>query len=246
MEASESIVLCEGFRDRAFWAGWLTRRGFAERRVDPWGKNVTRGQFGFAVGQRFLRVLPAQGDEGVLQTIEPSLAGRSTRPLDWLVVNVDSDAPDDDDGSRRAARVESVVARFHKVGPLKETGPAQYALEDGTRLGIVIWEASDAPHAELPAKQTLERLVCAATREVYPARAKAVAEWLAGRPEPEGGGCDPKHAKAFAWSHMAGWYSEHECDDFYQHVWRDDRLAAALEARLKGPGAVGLVASLVD
>ena len=44
---SESLVLCEGYHDRAFWAGWLGRLGCSDvgfrpgtagyPRADPWG-----------------------------------------------------------------------------------------------------------------------------------------------------------------------------------------------------------------
>ncbi len=68
---------------------------------------------------------------------------------------------------------------------------------------------------------------------MYPSRAAAVEAWLRTRPEPDAGGCAPLHEKAFAWSHMAGWYAVRECDDFYQNLWRLDDVAAALTSRLK-------------
>ena len=50
---SEAVVLCEGFHDRAFWAGWLLRLGCTDpgllpdgtRRLvlDPWNKIVADG-----------------------------------------------------------------------------------------------------------------------------------------------------------------------------------------------------------
>ena len=57
MNEIESVVLCEGYHDRAFWTGWLQhlgcanpgqRQGSAEIRVkDPWGDRVRGGEFAF-------------------------------------------------------------------------------------------------------------------------------------------------------------------------------------------------------
>lgn len=51
---SESVILCEGFHDRAFWDGWLTFLGCNSDgfkpgtpgypALDPWGDPVRRGQ----------------------------------------------------------------------------------------------------------------------------------------------------------------------------------------------------------
>jgi hypothetical protein len=49
---SENRILCEGYHDRAFWAGWLLRLGCvdpgagSEARLviyDPWNTPVTKG-----------------------------------------------------------------------------------------------------------------------------------------------------------------------------------------------------------
>ncbi len=84
----------------------------------------------------------------------------------------------------------------------------------------------------MPAKQTLERLVCAALCAAYPGRGATIAAWLAS--------CGPAPAespKDHAWSHMAGWYAEAGCDEFYQAVWRDERVVVELEARLRTNGS---------
>jgi hypothetical protein len=164
------------------------------------------------------------------------------RRCDWFVANLDSDAPHDDGGAARAARIESAVARFKTQGAVTGSG-SEYALVDGTKLGILLWEASDAAHAELPSTQTLERLVCASLRAVHPARAAAVEQWLRARVAE---GSPSLGAKAFAWSHMAGWYSEHGCDDFYQQLWRDDPVVSALQTRLAERGAWDLVQKIVS
>ncbi len=65
---SESVVLCEGPHDRAFWAGWLTYLGCSDEgfrpgtlgypRPDPWGDEVRGGEFGYhSRSHSFLRVV---------------------------------------------------------------------------------------------------------------------------------------------------------------------------------------------
>jgi len=243
--AAQSIILCEGVYDRAFWKGWLTRLGCTKQQRDPFGNEV-KGHFGFDTPTgRFVRVVPCFGKNKLLPLIELELKGRTTKPIEWFIANLDSDAAHDDDGTARRGRVQSVLERFHRQGAVREVGSHQYALEDGTKLGIALWEAQDRAHPELPAKQTLERLVCAAMRSAFPARATAVESWLAQRPEPEASGCSPRHEKAFAWSYMAGWYAERGCDEFYQAVWADDAVVHALEPRLRHAGVWQLVEALV-
>ena len=246
-EETESVILCEGFHDRAFWKGCVTLLDCVDEKTDPFGKEVGKGHFGFRTpSRRFFRVIACHGVRKLLEAIDAQLKGRSTNSLAWLVANVDTDALDDNPGDQRRARIQSVLDRVARVGPTEELGRGQYRLvEDGTKLGIVLWETPDAPHDELPKKQTLERLVCAAAREVYPARAVAVESWLRSRPkEEEATGSFGK--KAFAWSHMAGWYSEQGCDEFYQALWRDPKLAAALERRLRATGAWDIIAALAS
>jgi hypothetical protein len=244
--AAQSVVLCEGFHDRSFWKGLLERLGCKDQRVDPFGSEVKgRGQFGFRTPSgRFIRVAPCFGDDKVLSLIEPELRGRSTKPLEWLVVNLDSDAQPGDEGAV-GARVQAVVDRFRTQGEVTRSGPTHYVLADTTNLGVALWGTPDAADPALPGKQTLERLVCAAMLEAFPSRARAVESWLAQRPEPEVAGCRALHEKAFAWSHMAGWYSERGCDEFYQGAWAEEALARPLERRMRQTGVWDLVEALV-
>ena len=98
-----------------------------------------------------------------------------------------------------------------------------------------------SPHDERPDKQTLERLVCTSICEAYPDRTPAVRAWLDSRPDPPEG----LDHKAHAWSHMAGWFAENGCDDFFKALWRDDRVRVVLERRLRAEGAWDLVTALV-
>ena len=61
MSDTQSVVLCEGFDDRAFLAQWLETLGCTQARIDPWGRNVVRGEFGFeAPAGLFTRIHPRQ------------------------------------------------------------------------------------------------------------------------------------------------------------------------------------------
>jgi hypothetical protein len=51
--------------------------------------------------------------------------------------------------------------------------------------------------------------------------------------------------KEHAWSHMAGWYADKGCDDFYQALWRDDAVIPHLRSRLEASGAWGAVEALI-
>lgn len=253
---SESVILCEGYHDRSFWSGWLERLGFTDARrrpdgsigeaIDPFGRRVAGGDFGFrSRAGSFLRVRPCGGDSKVLDAIQLRLSDRVRKPITHLVVNLDTDADDASSSEERARALASAIEnRVHQAAPgaVRTNGGALSIDGGATLISLVLWSAPDPATPELPAKQTLERLVCAALRSAYPQRAADVAAWLASRkgPPPGTSGLVKEHA----WSHMAGWYAGHNCDDFYQVVWRDERAATELEARLHASGALGLMTSL--
>jgi hypothetical protein len=75
---SESVILCEGFHDRAFWDGWLTSLGCNSDGYkpgtpgfpapDPWGAEVRGGQFAYrSMSASFVRVRPCNGRSKILQ-----------------------------------------------------------------------------------------------------------------------------------------------------------------------------------
>jgi hypothetical protein len=256
MTPTESVVLCEGVHDRAFWKGWLEHLGCRDARprlptggigkaVDPFGKPVEQGQFAFvSPSGAFVRVRPCNGDKGVLSELKKRLEGRMTNGLLRLVVGLDIDADVAEVGAEaeRIARIrEGIEKRVTDADPcaiFMEEG--DFALDGrATLVSMVLWSSDDRPTSELPASHTLERLVCSALRASYPERATAVATWLASRPSPPA--ASPKE---HAWSHMAGWYARHNCDDFYQDVWRDPAVASALKDRLRSSGAWRIAESL--
>ena len=243
---SESVVLCEGFHDRAFWDGWLTFLGCNSGGFkpgtpgypasDPWGDKVRGGQFAYhSKSGSFVRVRPCNGKHNVLQEARIRLAQRATKPLLRLVINVDVDT------SAAGATPGSTGLRqqdvLHQVQQI-DTGASLNAdgsinVDGGaTLVALIRWVTSDPPAPGLPDQQTLERLVCAALVAAYPPRAKTVQDWLDARPNPPQ--IDPKE---HAWSYMAGWYAGHGCEDFYANLWRDANLVHELESRLRSSGA---------
>jgi hypothetical protein len=259
----ESVVLCEGYHDRAFWAGWLdalqcadlSRRGrsdFPVPVIDPWGKPVQRGEFGFESSTgRFVRIVPCRGDSRLVRRearrrlrIEMQRRDEGAEPrLARLVLNVDPDVPTDVPSTKTGLRPEDVRTLIHEFDPAAaENDVGDLVLFGGTSVAsLVRWETGDAPTPGLPSQQTLERLVCAAIVAAYAQRGPAVQQWLDSRPDPP-----PPDPKEHAWSYMAGWYAEHGCEDFFRHVWRDEAIRTQLESRLKESRAWRIAEALAE
>ncbi len=240
---SETIILVEGYHDRAFWKGLLLHAGCVDlasaagtaavRITDTVGKPVKGGQFAFrSRSGTFIRVQPRHGDANVLREARIRLQGRPTRPFARLVRCLDADVD-----AAHAGLVTALPAELvNTVRQLEPATPADVAgvlrLSDGTSVASVVWQAADLPSDLLPDQQCLERLVAASLAEAYPDRAVAVRDWLRSRPLPPG--IDPK---SHAWSHMAGWYAGLGCEAFLSELWTDTAVAAALRTRLRATGA---------
>ncbi len=242
---SESLVLCEGFHDRAFWAGWLASLGCSDEgfrpgtpgypAADPWGARVLGGKYAYRTPTgAFIRVAPCGGRANILPEARTRLRQRATKAVIRLIINIDPDVTVAEDAPPAGLRTRDVLAlaqEFDAAAALTVEG--DIAIDDGaTLLSLIRWEADD-PHAEgIPAQQTLERLACTAIVAAYPDRAHPVHAWLGSRPAAAQAG-----PKEHAWSYMAGWYADHGCDDFYAHLWRDPRIAPELRTRLERSGA---------
>lgn len=252
---SESVVLCEGYHDRAFWTGWLEhlacenlgrpqRRGGRIQVLDPWGGAVGGGEFAFkSKTGKFVRIVPCGGKDKVLPAAESRLKDREVKELVHLVVNVDSDVAVHERGSAPLTlSYQAVEALLQEFGNVDRNEHDDFVLEAGaTLVSVLRWQASDPATAGLPSQQTLERLVCAAVVAAYPDRGAAVQSWLDSRPEgPEAG------PKEFVWSHMAGWYAEYACETFYRAVWNDTHVAGELETRLRESGAWRVAEALAE
>lgn len=245
----ESVILCEGYHDRAFWDGWLrflkctvpqaNNKTLSTRIVkDPWGRTVSGGQFGFhSPSGNFLRIVPCGGDDFVAGALKDRLAGRATHALRHVVVNYDADTDARTEPEAKAgieAVLHSVQAILKAADSGFTTSPQGDFLLDGgnTVVSVIVWWAPDAHSDGLPWKHTLERLVCAALNATLPGRAQVVERWLQGRP-----GGTPAGPKEYAWSNMAGWAADKGCEAFYSGLWSDPQVVAELQARLAKTGA---------
>src|SRR6266568_4872848 len=239
---SESVVLCEGFHDRAFWDGWLTYLGcnsggfkpgtLGYPAVDPWGDQVRHGQFAYrSKSGNFVRVRHCNGKSNILREARIRLAQRSSKRLQRLVIVVDVDTSAGQPvPTMTGLRQQDALSQVQQVDPQATQGASGEISIDGgaTRVSLVRWEVADPPAPGLPDQQTPERLACAALAAAYPDRAKHVQPWLDGRPTPPAA-----NPKEYAWSYMAGWFADQGCERFYSGLWEDPKLVAELESRLR-------------
>lgn len=259
----ESVILCEGYHDRAFWAGWLEHLGCNDPGrppgrtgrvdvLDPWGDKVTGGEYGYrSTSGKFIRVFPCRGDRRrVLREARNRLneerqrlkqAGKSR--LARLILNVDPDLKADGTSTQTGFRHQDLRAVVQEYDPSAADGEnGSLSLFDGAILvSLIRWETNDPPSRGLPNQQTLERLVCAAVVAAYPDRGAAVQNWLDSRPGvPEAG------PKEFGWSHMAGWYADAACEGFYRVLWNDRQVVAELRSRLEHSGGWQIAEALAE
>ena len=256
---TESVVLCEGYHDRAFWAGWLESvectslfRGSGIRIQDPWGVTVGGGDYAYnSKTGRFVRIVPCGGDiRVILREASNRLSEQQQRyqqvgavRLARLVLNIDSDVRMDNSSTRTGFQeqdLEKLLKEFDCSAA--ETNDGDFALFDGaTLVSLARWEASDATIDGLPSQQTLERVVCAALVAAYPERGEPVRKWLDSRPNaPEAG------PKEYGGSHMAGWYADAGSEAFYRVIWSDPKIATELQSRLAESGAWRIAEALAQ
>ncbi len=242
---SETVILCEGYHDRAFWKGWLEHLDCTDPGIkagksprtkvyDPFKDLVAGGQFAYySRSGHFIRVRPCGGKDFVLRAARLRLRERASKKLTRLVINVDPDTeqqPGAEATGLRIHNVQTIVQEFDREATLVDD---EIALDGGsTRVSLIRWGAEDnAATAGVPSQQTLERLVCAALVAAFPSRGTNVQAWLNTRDQP------PPSVKEFTWSFMAGWYADHGCEDFFTNLWRDPEIRGALESRLRASRA---------
>ena len=114
------------------------------------------------------------------------------------------------------------------------------------RLELLVWctATATAPRLGLPTTHTLELVATDAIVAAYPDRAAAVASFITAQPVADPARESVGHAKEHAWAYMAKWSGSSGCDEFYQGIWDDPQIAAALEATLRSTSAWDVVASL--
>ncbi len=239
---SESVILCEGYFDRAFWAGWLKHLGCEDPSTrgpvnDALGRPVSQGQFMYrSKSEKYIRIVPCGGKPQVREQARRQLGQRNMDPrLVRLVITVDPDVNAHTSTEATGLTIQGVGNLAREYDPqAAETADRDIAIDSGERLvSLVRWEAEDPPIAGVPSRQTLERLVCAAIVAAYPDRGPAVDTWLQSRPDPP----PVPNPKEPAWSYMAGWYAEAGCEAFYRVIWDDPTIRAQLQARLTKFGA---------
>ncbi|MCP3964126.1 MAG: hypothetical protein GY719_40365 [bacterium] len=159
----------------------------------------------------FLEIIPAGGKEGAVRNACRTLKNSPTNatPPAQVVVVCDLDEED----------LAACLQRLQKR--LLASRPPSVQIQTAT----LIWHAAGEFGPGVPLEQTLERLVCGALSRAYRNRGQTVQEWLAAI------GGDPL-PKSYSWSHMAGWYAKHGCDDFYRLVWREEPVRSELQALL--------------
>ncbi len=247
---NESVVLCEGYNDRAFWAGWLKHLGCREARtLGGFFLDTTiragRGHYGFrSKSDRFLRVIPCGGRRHVRYEARSALDDRAFEPLlERLVINVDADTDAHADSAATGLRVQDVQDIAREFDSAATTnGEGDVVLDDGaTVVSLVRWETDDPPLPGVPTQQTLERLVCAAFAATYPDRGPVVDAWLESRPDPP-----PLGPKEPAMSYMAGWYADTGSDGFYRVIWDRGKVVDELRSRLGQCGAWRVAEALAE
>ena len=242
------VILCEGFDDRSFWAGWLqhldctdpTNRGKIKAR-DANNRPVQgQGRYLYRTPTEHssIEIRPYEGRSNLAKTVRDYLKIHRGSPIDRMILSLDSDAEIGLDQS--AADQISGIAASHD-SQVQDPQREFFDLE-GIKTSAVIWECLDEdPIPGVPQKQTLERLVAASIRAAYPARGPTVEGWLAATPHGE----DAITHKNYGYSYLAKWYAKHKADDFFRELWRDEAVAAQLRERLEARGAWAKVEDLV-
>ncbi len=249
----ESLILCEGYHDRAFWKGWLTLlrcagpqsdavSGRPQRFLDPFGEPVKGGEFGFkAPSGRSIRIQPCLGNR-VLTKLRERLQDSKTQLRDRIIVNVDSPQVAADGMANPPIQATNIVDIARRIfSDAAPSGDDRVTCNTGQiAITVVRWSATECAAEGVPLAQTLERLVSCAIVAAYPDRGPAVQRWLDGRP-----GGSSSEAKSHMWSYMAGWYAEHGCTDFLERIWDDPRIVNHLETHLRASGAWSAVEALI-
>lgn len=244
----EVLVLVEGYDDRAFWSGYLQSvRGCTAsinissdrlKALPPRARDLlkqSKGTYTYlnAAGDRVLRVVPYQeqqlGEAPLWALFDESITGRFTRPetpLRGIIVCRDDDGTVGDLPRHRRG---DLVQRLGQLNEEDRGGATGIELRDQTLVIPVTWRCEDADDPVLPAKQTLERVVCAALHHVHPNRAKSAREWLASRPDPSEPAADHKASAGALW---AGWHARDGWAYFFEGLWHDPAVREALTGRL--------------
>lgn len=255
-----NVILCEGYQDRAFWKGLLIEAvGCAEARKDPRGRPVTGGRYGYRTpSDRYIEVVPADTRSELIRLLVDEVRDAEQPPvLGSVLFNFDPDTDDptaaDQIADSQAANLAGLLpadakADVERVVPRaghSEERAAVRIKSTGEAIFVSPWRCERPDGGDkrgVPAKQTLERLTCAAVTEIYPERGAAVHEWLSdNRVTP------PKRLlhKAAAQSLMAGWQPDRGSEGFFESVWEDEAVRGELIRLLTSAGVWAAIGRLL-
>jgi hypothetical protein len=245
----ESQIICEGYHDRAFWSGMLKQLGCTDpgdrgngRRFpvpDAFGDEIRGGNYGFlSKSGAHIKIVPARSKDAIPEAVRSRLRSRTTKKLDRLIVNVDSDRQaDGSPPSTRELTPDKILHIVQQFDPAVIANGDELVIDGGdTKVSLVSWKCNDPASDGLPHQHTLERVVCAAIAAAFPSRGPAVHNWLHSRLDPP-----PPDPKEHAFSYLAGWYARvGSYEGFFSTIWGIHPIVAELVPRLDSCGAWGV------
>ncbi len=259
------LILCEGYDDRSFLAGFLQHHCQC---TEPAAAKRTRSKYGngayvffTAGGSHEIHVLPCGSVSQVLQSFKNNVqaAASGVHPeIDCLTLFTDHDTLPDRQESGDANSAPPLI-KPQSIKGLLDRAEIQY--QESANGDIPQWQIEKADKSKcvvallhvrthdanlrlgLPSKQTLERLVCHAIAKAHPDRAKTVGDWLASRQD-KSTHTDRQESKEHAYSYLAGWYASDGCDYFFRHIWEQVETKKHLIQEMRDTGILQALESM--
>ena len=229
----ESLILCEGFDDRDFLAGWFAHAcGWRDYSQIPAPKMFMRKQvpprlflLDSPAGTHRIGILPVGGRERLGDQIRRVLDEPVT--LRSLTACADIDQPST---AGSTAVVDLVRTALQALGAATALAPPWSV--NGVQITAVSIGAGSVAIPGLDSKERLERLVLTAFARAWPARWATLQQWLANIPDGTGDRCRAAH-----WSVMAGWFPDGGCSDYLRRaIWQDSAMREQLTRLLAQTG----------
>lgn len=259
------LILCEGYDDRSFLAGFLqhhcqcTERAPDDRRPSKYGRG---GYVFFATEESHeIHVLPCGSVSQVLKAFKnrmQEIASGVDSEVDFLTIFTDHDTLPD--GREFVAAGNS--SPFIKPGSIKDLlDGAEIKYQESADGRVPQWYVEKADKSQcalallhirthdpasrpgLPSKQTLERLVCLAIAKGHPDRPSTVTDWLGSRKD-KPTHTDRQESKEHAYSYLAGWYASDGCDYFFRHIWEQAQPREHLVQEMRDTGILQTIESM--
>ncbi len=259
------LILCEGYDDRSFLAGFFrhhcqcTEPAPDARPRSKYGKGVY--VFSTADGSHEIHVLPCGSVSQLLTAFKNSMqeiASAVDSEVDFVTMFTDHDTLPEG----REPAIADTSSPFIKPASIKDfLNGAKIKFREDPHGDIPQWhvEKADksqcvvallhirthdpAPRPGLPSKQTLERLVCHAIAKAHPDRPITVTDWLASRKD-KPARTDRQESKEHSYSYLAGWYASDGCDYFFRHIWEQAQPREHLIQEMRDTGILQTLESL--